>query len=55
MKPSNGDGDIIKTLYIKPSSREVYISPRFKMIKSDEDLNNEVVINHPLDFTTKLT
>lgn len=56
MKPSNGDGDIIETIYIKPgSSREVYVYLRFKMTKLNEDLNNEVVINHPLDFTSKLT
>ena len=41
---------------MKPgSSREVYVFLRFKMIKLDKDLNNEVVINHPFDFTTKFT
>lgn len=48
----NDDGDIIETIHIKPgSSREVYVSPRFKMNKLDKDLNNEVVINNPFDLT----
>ena len=52
----NGTTSSQEFVSMKPgSSREVYASPRLQMIKLDKDLNNEVVINHPLDFTGKLT